>query len=103
MSLSRATVCSLWPCIGGGPAMGSEELTGRAAVATNPAGGSTTTQQPSSGIQDHINDGGFIRALCRLKELRSFLIQEAIHIDHDDSSTISFGRLNLLQYSPQGR
>lgn len=50
-----------------------------------------------------INDAQFIRDLRRLKELRSFLIQEAINISPADSSPLSFGRLNLLQYRFDGR
>jgi hypothetical protein len=51
-----------------------------------------------------INDPQFIRDLRRLKELRSFLIQEAINLSLDDSNNpLSFGKLNLLRYSLNGR
>lgn len=50
-----------------------------------------------------INDAQFIRDLRRLLELRSFLIQEAISISPEDSTTLSFGRLNLLRYNFTGR
>jgi hypothetical protein len=50
-----------------------------------------------------ISDEHFIRDLKRLKDLRSFLIQEAINISPGDSAPLSFGRLNLLQYRPDGR
>jgi len=53
--------------------------------------------------ENSINDEQFIRDLKRLKELRSFLIQEAINISPGDSSPLSFGRLNLLRYSLSGR
>ncbi len=50
-----------------------------------------------------INDEQFIRDLRRLKELRSFFIQEAVNISSEDPTLLSFGRLNLLQYSFKGR
>jgi hypothetical protein len=50
-----------------------------------------------------INDGQFIHDLKRLKELRSFLIQEAINISPGESDPLSFGTLNLLRYDIQGR
>jgi len=49
-----------------------------------------------------VSDEHFIRDLNRLKELRSFLIQEAINFGPDED-TLSFGRLNLLQYKYGGR
>jgi hypothetical protein len=52
---------------------------------------------------NNINDEQFIRDLKRLKELRSFYIQEAINLGSEESSTLSFGRLNLLQYRYDGR
>jgi hypothetical protein len=48
-----------------------------------------------------INDMQFIRDLNRLKELRSFFIQEAVRVD--DQGALSFGELNLLRYSQTGR
>jgi hypothetical protein len=50
-----------------------------------------------------INDLQFMKDLRHLKELRSFLIREAINISPSDSNPLSFGKLNLLQYSPNGR
>jgi hypothetical protein len=50
-----------------------------------------------------INDVQFIKDLERLKELRSFLLQEAITISPEDSTSLSFGRLNLLRYRFDGR
>jgi len=50
-----------------------------------------------------INDEQFIGDLKRLKELRSFLIQEAVGLSTDDSTSLSFGHLNLLKYSFNGR
>jgi hypothetical protein len=46
-----------------------------------------------------INDEYFMRDLTRLKQLRSFLIQETI----PSGSLPSFGELNLLQYRSEGR
>lgn len=52
-----------------------------------------------------INDEQFIRDLRRLKELRSFLIQEAINIAsaEDESNPLAFEGLNLLKYGYNGR
>ena len=47
-----------------------------------------------------INDSHFIRDLTRLKELRSFLIREAVNVS--DPTALSFGRLNLLQFRADG-
>ena len=54
---------------------------------------------PSYGI----HDWGFINDLKRLKELRSFLLNEAINISPQDSAPLSFGSLNLLKFEPNGR
>jgi hypothetical protein len=45
-----------------------------------------------------LNDAQFIKDLTRLKELRSFLIEEAAI-----TSALSFGTLNLLRYGSDGR
>jgi hypothetical protein len=50
-----------------------------------------------------INDEQFIRDLKRLKDLRSFFIQEAVNIDMADSTALSFGKLNLLRFRGSGR
>jgi hypothetical protein len=80
---------------------------GRIAMARDVLNGSTggielehQTEEPSDVT---VNDEQFIRDLKRLKELRSFLIQEAINISPGDSTPLSFGRLNLLQYRFTGR
>lgn len=54
-------------------------------------------------INTRINDEYFIRDLGRLKELRSFLIQEAVSVAPSDSNALEFGRLNLLSknYLPE--
>lgn len=46
-----------------------------------------------------INDDRFIKDLNRLKDLRSFLIQEAVVVAASDSRALEFGRLNQLQYN----
>lgn len=53
--------------------------------------------------QNCINDAHFIQELRRLKELRSFLIHEAISVSTADSIPVSLGRLNQLQYGSGGR
>jgi len=50
-----------------------------------------------------INDERLIQDLERLRELRSFLIQEAVRLGPDDAVALSFGKLNLLKYHPDGR
>ena len=51
-----------------------------------------------------ISDFSFMHDLKRLKELRSFLINEAINLrPEDDSRTLSFGGLNLLTFGEKGR
>jgi hypothetical protein len=50
-----------------------------------------------------VNDAQFITDLERLKQLRSFLIQEAININAEDSNHLSFGGLNLLRFRFDGR
>jgi hypothetical protein len=44
-----------------------------------------------------INDEHFMSDLTRLRELRSFLIQEAVGVNAADGGTLDFGRLNLLR------
>ena len=56
-----------------------------------------------------INDHQFIKDLQQLKDLRSFLIREAVSLDGPDGKksvgpdALSFGELNLLRYHPFGR
>ena len=50
-----------------------------------------------------ISDEFFIKDLKRLKELRSFLIEQAVCMDALSSHVTSFGRLNRLRYHPKGR
>jgi len=50
-----------------------------------------------------IDDEQFIRDLGRLKELRSFLIQETVLTGATESSALSFGQLNQLRYRGHGR
>lgn len=58
------------------------------------------TEEPE-GIS--INDWQFIRDLKRLKELRSFLIQEAIDVSPEGPNASSFGHLSSLRYAQNGR
>jgi hypothetical protein len=44
-----------------------------------------------------INDEHFMQDLGRLKELRSFLIQEAVPVGPTEATALEFGRLNLLR------
>ena len=48
-----------------------------------------------------INNEQFFKDLTRLKELRSFLIQEAVSLENP--TALQFGPLDSLQCSPQGR
>jgi hypothetical protein len=51
-----------------------------------------------------IDDEHFMRDLKRLKDLRSFLMQEAVNIIPDDDPTVlSFGKLNQLRLRASGR
>ena len=82
----------------------------QAAPSIAPEAAGHDLQEGLQAVQDEqnvrINDEHFIRDLARLKELRSFLIQEAVHIDTTGSnseSPLSFGRLNLLRFSSAGR
>src|SRR5258708_18242446 len=54
-------------------------------------------------VTEAVNDYQFIRDLKRLKELRSFLIQEEITFGPEEFTLLTFGRLNLLQYNQNGR
>jgi hypothetical protein len=49
----------------------------------------------------HINDERFIHDLDKLKDIRSFFIQEAVSLA--DTRALSFGELNLLRFSEKGR
>ena len=48
---------------------------------------------------NRINDERFIKDLERLKDLRSFLIQEAVSLSGTDSAALEFGQLNLLRFN----
>jgi hypothetical protein len=49
-----------------------------------------------------INDMRFMDDLEKLKQLRSFLIEQAVQLGPTEG-TLSFGSLNLLRYRPNGR
>jgi hypothetical protein len=60
----------------------------------------TETQHWSPGIDDK----EYIADLRKLKELRSFLIEQAEQLrGKGESERLSFGKLNLLRYKPGGR
>ena len=68
------------------------------------SGKAFTLDAPTEGSDaDLINDYPFMRDLKRLKELRSFLIQEAIGVSPQDTKPLSFGKLNSLRYDVTGR
>jgi hypothetical protein len=50
-----------------------------------------------------ISDAQFMADLKRLRELRSFFIEQAVQLKPTEAGTISFGRLNLLRYDGTGR
>lgn len=53
--------------------------------------------------ENRIADWFFINDLRKLKELRSFLLNEAINVSPQDSAPRTFGKLNLLKFDPNGR
>lgn len=59
--------------------------------------------RPDVAEENRIADWFFINDLRKLKELRSFLLNEAINVSPQDSAPRSFGRLNLLKFDPNGR
>jgi hypothetical protein len=61
-----------------------------------------TIRRPRLG-KDFISDGQFIRDLQQLKDLRSFLIRDAVKLDALEPNSLSFGGLNLLRYHAFGR
>ena len=50
-----------------------------------------------------IADYEFIRNLQRLRQLRSFFVQEAVPAAQDGSDALSLGELNLLRFGESGR
>jgi hypothetical protein len=50
-----------------------------------------------------ISDSQFMSDLHKLKELRSFLIEQAVQLKPTEASKISFKDLNLLRLKPTGR
>jgi hypothetical protein len=50
-----------------------------------------------------ISDSQFMSDLHKLKELRSFLIEQAVQLNPTEASKISFKGLNLLRLKPTGR
>ncbi len=66
-------------------------------------------QSPEDGVlrlpdfSPGINDKEYIADLRKLRELRSFLIEQAVQLRAGEPDTLSFGTLNLLRYEPGGR
>jgi hypothetical protein len=50
-----------------------------------------------------INDKKFIKDLNRLKELRSFYMEQTANLDVSASIQLSFGELNQLEFQKSGR
>jgi hypothetical protein len=50
-----------------------------------------------------INDEQFMKNLERLKQLRSFLVEQAIQLQPTAGAASSFGKLNLLHFRDDGR
>jgi hypothetical protein len=57
----------------------------------------------SQATPNDISDEQFIKDLQKLKELRSFLIEQAIQLQPTETASISFGKLNLLRFRDDGR
>jgi hypothetical protein len=64
--------------------------------------GTRGAQEPRAGTTG-IKDANFIKELNRLRELRSFLLQEGVPVSPGDSAALSLGDLNLLQCDDSGR
>jgi hypothetical protein len=62
----------------------------------NTLGWSGSTSSPPSETTNIINDADFISDLKRLRELRSFFLQEAVIVERD-STALRFGKLNMLR------
>jgi hypothetical protein len=62
---------------------------------------------PKQGITDdlsnEIGDEQFIEDLGKLKDLRSFLIEQAVPLKPGEDAALSFGKLNLLRWRSGGR
>jgi hypothetical protein len=52
---------------------------------------------------DDISDEQFMNDLGRIKQLRSFLIEQAVQLQPTEAASISFGKLNLLRFNVDGR
>ena len=61
---------------------------------------STDAADPAA---NDIGDGQFMADLKKVKELRSFLIEQAVQLKPTEQGTLSFGTLNLLRWKSGGR
>jgi hypothetical protein len=52
---------------------------------------------------DDISDEQFMKDLGKIKQLRSFLIEQAVQLQPTEAASISFGKLNLLRFNEDGR
>jgi hypothetical protein len=52
---------------------------------------------------DDISDEQFMNDLGKIKQLRSFLIEQAVQLQPTEAASISFGKLNLLRFNEDGR
>jgi hypothetical protein len=65
--------------------------------------GASSYQPRPRGPDDLISDEQFMRDVETLKDLRSFMIQQAISLKSSEGGWISLGRLNELRYDRKGR
>jgi hypothetical protein len=54
-------------------------------------------------VSHQINDADFMADLQKLRQLRSFLIEQAVQLKPSESTGLSFGTLNLLRFHSGGR
>jgi hypothetical protein len=60
-------------------------------------------QQIIGDAANEIGDKQFMDDLGKLKELRSFLIEQAVQLKPGEAAAMSFGKLNLLRWRIDGR
>lgn len=59
--------------------------------------------QATTDAGNEIGDEQFMEDLGKLKDLRSFLIEQAVQLKPGEADALSFGKLNLLQWRKGGR
>lgn len=65
--------------------------------------GSLVLMAKDDAAGNQIGDKQFMNDLGKLKDLRSFLIEQAVQLKPSEASTLSFGKLNLLTWRDGGR